>query len=144
MKYIVMASELNYGLTIREVKSFAYQFAELLKTNYPKAWDTNKAASKDWYYAFMHRHPLLSLRTPEQISANRAKAFCPTNVKIFFDNLSSVLSEEIAPHRIWNMDETGCPTVPTKTVKVVAKKVQEGSGNKHQLKEDQISLWRWP
>lgn len=26
------------------------------------------------------------------------------------------------PHRIWNMDETGCPAVPTKAVKIITLK----------------------
>lgn len=79
----------------------------------------------------MHRHPELSLRTPDQISANRSKGFCAKNVDKFFDNLSQVLDDgEYEPRQIWNMDETACPTVPNKPVKVVAKKGARRVGQK--------------
>ena len=55
---------------------------------------------------------------PEQTSANRAKAFCAENVSEFFANLDIAMFKSgisYDPDRIWNMDETGCPTVATKT-----------------------------
>lgn len=92
MKYILKASDLYYGLSIAE-KVFAYDYAKKIKVNYPASWINFRSASKDWYYAFMHRHKNLSLRTPEQISANRAKAFSAENVDQFFVNLGKVIDE---------------------------------------------------
>lgn len=138
MKYVINASELYYGLSRQEVETFAYEYAKMLKAlslqppmQYPAEWDTNLRASNDWYYGFMHRHPQLSLRTPDQISANRAKGFCAINVKKFIDNLSDVLDAgKYQPQQIWNMDETSCSTVPTKPVKVIAKKGSRRVGQK--------------
>lgn len=131
MKYLLRASALYYGLSISELKSLAYGFAKKIGVEYPSSWDVNHQASNDWYYAFMHRRPTLALRTPEQISANRAKAFSEENVNSFFANLGSVLSEQnFEPHRIWNVDETGSPTVPTKVVRVLAKKGARRVGQK--------------
>jgi len=76
----------------------------------------------------MRPYDHLSLRSPEQISANRAKSFCHENVKLFSDNLSVVLdSHDFEPSRIWNVDEIGCPAVHTKTVKIVASKEKKAS-----------------
>lgn len=112
-----MAIEVLYGSSIRELQELAYQFAKKIGIVYPTGWDTDCQASKDWYYAFMHRNKNPSLRTPEQVSFNKA------NVPAFFTNLGIALDQEpYEPHRIWNIDETGCPTVPTKTTKVVAEK----------------------
>lgn len=77
----------------------------------------------------MRHHPNLSLRT-EQVSQNRTKSFNKENVDAFFNNLRSVLTKtQFEPRRIWNMDECGLPTVPTKTVKVVARKGRKRVGS---------------
>lgn len=131
MKYILKASAIYFGLSTAELKVFAYQYAKKINVDYPKSWDDHGEASRDWYGGFMHRHKNLSLRTPEQISANRANAFNEENVNAFFRNLGSVLDETtFEPHRIWNMDETGCPTVPTKAIKVIAPKGSRRVGQK--------------
>ena len=80
-------------------------------------------ASKQWYYGFMLRHKNLSLRSPEQTSMNRVKAFCKENVDHFFSNLNEILDKiPFAPSQIYNMDETGFSNVPTKMGKIIAMK----------------------
>lgn len=131
MNYLIKANAIYYGLSRREVREFAYQCAKRLKLEYPASWDENKSASKDWYYGYMHRHPQLSLRTPDQISANRSKGFNETNVNRFYDNLSEVLDDgKFQPQQIWNIDETACPSVPTKPIKVIAMKGAKRVGQK--------------
>ncbi|XP_055308969.1 uncharacterized protein LOC129572878 [Sitodiplosis mosellana] len=126
MKYVLFASNIHYGLSIVELKTLAYQYAKKIGIEYPAEWDTNGHAGKHWYYLFMKRHPNLSLRKPQQVSANRSKAFNKENVDGFYKNLSDVLAaNEYEPHRIWNMDECGMPTVPTKAVKQIAEKGQK-------------------
>jgi len=52
-------------------------------------------------------------------------------VDAFFTLLGTVFDEtHFEPHRIWNMDETGCPTVSTKTTKVIAEKGARRVGTK--------------
>lgn len=80
-------------------------------------------AGYDWYYGFMKRHRNLSLRTPEQTSLNRVKSFCAENVIPFFNQLNELLTEKnYRPGAIWNMDETGFSTVPSKAGKVLSLK----------------------
>lgn len=130
MKYVLKASDVYYGLSISELKALAFQFAKSIQCSYPESWNKNHEASKDWYYSFMRRNPQLSLRTPEQISQNRAKAFCKENVDAFFENFRSVLdATTFEAHRIWNMDETGLRTVPSKVTKIVARKGRKRIGS---------------
>ncbi|XP_055318375.1 uncharacterized protein LOC129576771 [Sitodiplosis mosellana] len=128
VKYILKASDFHYGLSITELRVLAYQYAKLIDIKYPDEWNTHQQASNDWYYAFINRHKNLSLRTPEQVSQNRAKNFNKENVDAFFDNLSSVLEQTNFEHRIWNMDECGFPTVPTKAIKVIARRGKKRVG----------------
>ena len=130
MKYVLKASDINNGLSLKELRALAYEYAKKIGISYPYSWDENQEASSDWQLNFMKRHSNLSLRKPQQTSQKRATAFCKENVDAFFTNLSSVFSATpIEAHRIWNMDETGCPTVPSKPVKIVARKGQKRVGS---------------
>lgn len=101
----------------------AYEFAKKLKISYPDSWDKAKITGKDWYYSFMQRQSNISLRTPENISMARAKAFNRISVNDFFSNYTAVLEKTEFPRsRRWNMDETGFPTVPTKVQKILSEK----------------------
>lgn len=130
MNYILQASDINYGISLIELRKLAYEFAQKVGVSYPDSWDANQQSSKDWQLAFMNRHKNLSLRTPEQVSQSRAKRFNKESVDAFFGNLSSVLNKTpFEPHKIWNMDESGCPTVPTRPVKTIARKGQKQVGS---------------
>lgn len=62
------------------------------------------------------------MRTSEQTSANRVESFCRENVDSFFRNVNEVTAESFRPESIWNMDETGFSTVPTKVGKIISQK----------------------
>nr|XP_023028069.1 uncharacterized protein LOC111516119 [Leptinotarsa decemlineata] len=102
----------NYGLTTKETRVIAYQLAEKYNKKIPETWRQNKKAGEMWLKLFMKRHPNLSLRLPQPTSMARATSFNKTNVAIFFDNYTGVLSKhELDAKDIWNIDETGITTV---------------------------------
>lgn len=110
-----------YGLSITEFKEVAYQYAVNAKIEFPQSWVDAQMAGRQWYYGYMMRHKQFSLRTPEQTSLNRVKAFCRENVDAFFRNLNEVV-HSFSESSIWNMDETGFSTVPTKMGKIISLK----------------------
>lgn len=70
-----------------------------------------------WYQAFLRRHPNISLRTPEGVTA-ASSCVSENDIKNWFINIEEVLKEENAldvlqdPDRIFNGDETNfllCP-----------------------------------
>jgi hypothetical protein len=115
LDYIIEASSIYYGLTLRELRKLAYEVAVANKIPMPESWSSAKTAGEDWLKAFRQRHKgKLSLRSPEATSLNRAQAFNKTNVNLFFDNLEKVMGKHMfRPECIWNIDETGCSTVQT-------------------------------
>lgn len=110
--YLKKAADIYYGLSPREVRVFAYDYATCLGLKIPQSWKDKKIAGADWFSAFLKRHQGLSIRKPEATSLARASSFNETNVAAFFGNLKRVLEKvKLGPGDIWNMDETGVTTV---------------------------------
>lgn len=130
MKYVVTACKMCYGLSINDLLRLAFDFAQKVGVKYPENWNKNRMATKDWYYNFLERHPHISLRTPEQISANRLKAFSKPVVDGFFELLDEVTTPPFNPKNIWNMDESGFSTVANKPTKVLSHKGEKRVGQK--------------
>jgi hypothetical protein len=107
------------GFTMKGLRALAFQFAQ--KNNILHRFDAAKLmAGKDCMYGFLKRHPDLSLRNATATGISRAIGFNKVQVKRYFNNLEHLLTKfKFHPHRIFNMDETGVSTVPTKTAKVI-------------------------
>lgn len=112
MEYLTKCADIYFGLSRKELKELAYQFAVKLGIDYPVGWIQNAAAGKDWFTGFMKRHPRLAMRKPEATSLARAAAFNEGNVKSFFTLLTEILARtRVNANSIWNMDETAITTV---------------------------------
>ena len=86
-EYLKQACSMHYGLTRIQFRCLALEFAQANKKNYPKQWDRDGIAGKQFYYEFMHRHKdSLSLRKPQSTSLSRATSFNRANVGEFFEN----------------------------------------------------------
>nr|CAI5864513.1 unnamed protein product [Callosobruchus analis] len=93
--YIKDAANLQFGLTLKDVKVLAYQFA--------KANQMKKRYKEE-----------LSLRKPEATSLARSSAFNKYSVELTFNNYKKALSQcpsDLQAVNIWNIDETGLSTV---------------------------------
>lgn len=111
-EYILQCSRVNYGMTYKQVRQLAYDYAKKLGTSMPESWTENKIAGIDWLKGFMNRHNQLTLRKPENTSLSRATAFNKTNVTEFLDNYErAIRSDDFTAERIFNLDETGVSTV---------------------------------
>lgn len=123
MEHLLYCSDIFYGLTRKEVRKMAYDFAGEISVDIPELWKKNMSASYKWFYGFMRRNKMMRMRKPEQTSRNRATAFSKENVASFFKNYSKVFEKNAyTGKQIWNMDETAFLTVPTKVGLVVARK----------------------
>lgn len=111
-KYLATASKLYHGLTPKNARTLAYQFANRNNKTIPEKWNVKQEASYDWFWGFMTRHKELSLRKPEATSLSRATSFNRHNVKAFFENLSRLMARfKFGLQQIYNVDETGITTV---------------------------------
>lgn len=107
VSYIIKCSKMHYGLTMKQTRRHAFEYAQKLELKYPAAWDENGCAGVDWMISFRRRHLTISLRTPENTSAARSFGFSSTAVNEFFDLLQSILNRyQFPPSRIFNIDET--------------------------------------
>ncbi|CAH2015814.1 unnamed protein product, partial [Acanthoscelides obtectus] len=108
-----------YGLTLKSLRFLAYQFAHRNGIPHPFNNET-RLAGRDWTRQFMKRNRL-SLRTPRKTSVARTMGFNQQQLSQYFENLKYVLEKYKFPaNRIYNMDESGFQTVPSKLPKHVA------------------------
>ncbi|KAB0790215.1 hypothetical protein PPYR_15448, partial [Photinus pyralis] len=126
--YLLKSSSIHYGLTLRQTRTLAYEYALKLNKKFPNKWNVEKQAGIDWMKSFLKRHKNISLRKPENTSLARATSFNPANVNAFFCNHKSVLEKfKFEPNRILNLDETGITTVlPSPKVLIEKGKKQVG------------------
>jgi DDE superfamily endonuclease/Tc5 transposase DNA-binding domain len=120
--HIITLDNHLFGLSINDIRRLAYQIAvkNHLKNNFN---EENEMAGKAWYYAFMKRNPMLSLRRPEALSLVRASAFNEENVTHFYELLTNICEQyKFTSSDIYNFDEKGVGTCQKRCPKTVAKK----------------------
>ena len=102
--------EWGFGLQKEDVKSVVAQFCQRSKRiNHFK----NGIPGDDWWAGFLHRHPVLVKRKPQQLQLVRAQC---SRVEVvnhwFIECLKPVLDTlnlHNSPSRIYNVDEVGFP-----------------------------------
>jgi hypothetical protein len=121
-EYLMEMSARGFGMTQQQVCAFAYELAE--KNKLEHNFDRNlKRAGRDWFDSFLHRHRGLSIRSSEATRLGRIMGFNRPQVNQFFDVLATAYAKHnFGASRIYNCDESGLPTVPTKLPKVLAAK----------------------
>jgi hypothetical protein len=61
-EYLLTASKLNHGLSPKETRMLAFEFATDNNRAIPKSWIINQKAGVDWLTGFMKRRNELSIR----------------------------------------------------------------------------------
>jgi DDE superfamily endonuclease/helix-turn-helix, Psq domain len=112
VEHLMAAAKMYHGLTYLKARSLAHDYGVFLKRKMPVTWTQRKIAGIDWLQGFLKRHPILSLRKPQNTSLARAIAFNRVNTSLFFNNLLELRSlHHYLPDDILNLDETGLVTV---------------------------------
>ncbi|KAI4466936.1 hypothetical protein MML48_2g00011905 [Holotrichia oblita] len=84
VKYIKTCTLMNYGLTYKNIRVLAYDYAKLLKLKATVQWETNKVAGIEWLKGFMKmRNHEIRLRKPENTNLPRSSGFNKTSVTFF-------------------------------------------------------------
>ena len=103
VEYLVIASNMHYGLSKPQLKKLAFEYVKANAKKYPTFWDKNSKAGEQWYSDFMKRNnKFLSLRKPQATSLARATSFNKANVSFFFSKYLEVFSKYMfLPECIW-------------------------------------------
>ena len=131
VSHILTMEERGFGLSITEICKLAYELAE--KNNLAHPFNKEKkAAGYDWFEGFSQRHPCISVRKPESLSAARSTMLNENVVSTYFDKLGECLGYfglKNRPSQIFNMDESGFSTVH-KPGKIVGRRGKKGVHSK--------------
>ncbi|XP_061166749.1 uncharacterized protein LOC133175653 [Saccostrea echinata] len=123
VSHILEMEERGFGLTISDVCKLAYSIIAHSGRKNPFNAD-KKMAGYDWWQGFRDRHPCLSLRKPEGLSAARGTMLNPNVISDHFTKLGDLMDKlnvKSKPQQIFNADETGFSTVH-QTSKIVGRK----------------------
>jgi len=75
--YLKNCADMYFGLSTKDVKKLAYEFALKLDLKIPPSWTKHEFAGDDWFSSFLKRNNTLSIRKPEATSLARAMNFNP-------------------------------------------------------------------
>ena len=103
----IIFAEWGYGLGKKEIISVV---ADYLKANKKQHLFKDGVPGDDWWYAFLSRHPNLSVRKPQALQLSRAKAANNETIDYWFLNILQPMLDKTGlkayPNRIFNADET--------------------------------------
>ncbi|XP_033726756.1 uncharacterized protein LOC117316324 [Pecten maximus] len=141
-EWAVNMAKIGYGRTKNELLETVKKIMD--NDGRPNPFSNNKPG-KDWYYAFVKRHPELANRTPMQLAKERA-LITPTKVKYWFRDFKDHMDTEVKdasifsdPSRWYNADESGFALCP-KSGKVIAAKGQPNVYNFTASDKTQITV----
>ncbi|KAJ8304124.1 hypothetical protein KUTeg_017707 [Tegillarca granosa] len=93
--WISEMSRIGFGRTKQELLTTVKNILD--KDGRPNPFTDNRPG-KDWYYAFVKRHPELSMRTTMQLAKERA-IISPEKVNHWFNNFKKYMDEEVKDDR---------------------------------------------
>ncbi|XP_063633730.1 uncharacterized protein LOC134804559 [Cydia splendana] len=121
---IIRFADIGLPVTTRILRRLVYKFCEVndIKHSFNK---NMRLAGKDWYKAFMKRHPEISKRKAQFMNPARAQKLNKFIVDDHFERINEIYNQldlKDHPERIYNMDEKGCRLTIHHQQAVLAKK----------------------
>ncbi|GFR25627.1 hypothetical protein TNCT_111301 [Trichonephila clavata] len=66
VQYLIFAYNMHFGLSKkRKVKKLPFEYAKANGKKCPKSWDAHGEAGDQWYFDFLKRNKVLSVRKPQ-------------------------------------------------------------------------------
>ncbi|CAC5412650.1 unnamed protein product [Mytilus coruscus] len=90
--HILRMEERGFGLTITDVRKLAYEKTSRLGEKH-RFNNDKKSAGYDWWKGFRDRHPCLSVRIPEGLSAARSSMLNRNVISAYFKKLGSFMDK---------------------------------------------------
>ncbi|GFT43223.1 DDE-1 domain-containing protein [Trichonephila clavipes] len=89
VQYLIVACNMHFELS-KQVKKTAFEYAKANGTKISKSWDAHCETRDQWYFDFLKRNKVFSLRKSQATSLARATSFNKTNVDtLFLQNIGS-------------------------------------------------------
>jgi len=118
-EFLLDMARRGFPLTESDIRNLAFQYAK--KNNMKVFPDDKQRAGYYWMKGYLSRHPRVSIKSPEGLSAARAVGMNKTVIFKWFDSYEELMNKldiKESPTHIWNLDESGFQDhfVPKKAV----------------------------
>lgn len=114
-------AEMGYPLNRRDLQDLV---SEYCRQHCPDVFEED-GPSREWVLKFLHDHPRLALRTPEQMSVARVVSFNEVACQSVYGLLQQIYEKHptLDAHLIFNADETAFSTDPVSSLnKVISRR----------------------
>ena len=117
-EFLLDMARRGFPLTESDIRDLAFQYEKNNKKVFP---DDKQRADYYWIKGFLCRHPRVSIKSPEGLSAARAVGMNKTVIFKWFDSYEELVNKldiKESPSHVWNLDESGFQDhfVPKKAV----------------------------
>jgi len=107
-EFLLDMARRGFPLTESDIRDLSFQYAKKNGMNvFP---DGKQRAGYYWMKGFLSRHPRISVKSPEGLSAARAVGMNKTVIFKWFDSYEDVMNKldiKELPSHVWNLDESG-------------------------------------
>ncbi|XP_071109876.1 uncharacterized protein [Haliotis cracherodii] len=139
--WAIHMSSIGYGRTRDELLDTVQKIIKLDGRENPF---TDDRPGRDWFRAFLKRNPTISVRTPTQLSKERAMV-SQQKIADWFDTFTTYIADKTDsdilhdPSRLYNADESGFPMCP-KSGRVLAERGSQTVYNFSASDKSQITV----
>ena len=101
VKEVMAAAEKGFGIGPTQLRQRVGRLMKKLNIR-----SSGKPPGKKWLRGLRKRHPQLTLRKPQKLSANRTRMMNRQVISSYFEDITKIL-ENATPESVWNADEKG-------------------------------------
>jgi len=106
-EFLLDMARRGFPLTESDIHDLSFQYAKKNSMNVFR--DDKQRAGYYWMKGFLSRHPRISVKSPEGLSAARAVGMNKTVIFKWFDSYEDVMNKldiKELPSHVWNLDES--------------------------------------
>ncbi|XP_062558828.1 uncharacterized protein LOC134223657 [Armigeres subalbatus] len=86
-EYVIRVINLLYGISYRNLRKIAFQYAKTNKITYPHKWNCEQMTGMGWVVGFLKRNPQIAEQTPKGCDISKNATFDLSHIEVSYSAL---------------------------------------------------------